>query len=100
MKYPREQVEYDDFLQLWREIAHLIVLRQYQGQGIGQRIMDRLKSKYEGFHQHVLVAERDAVGFYERCGFQRAGATEPMWIYDGADHISSGDATGKEGNAN
>ena len=65
---------------------HLLVLPDYQGQGIGRAIMERLKSKYEGFHQHMLVADRDAVGFYKRCGFQRAGSTEPMWIYEGGDH--------------
>lgn len=65
---------------------HLLVLPNYQGLGIGRKIIDRLKSKYHGFHQHILVADRNAVQFYKRCGFQRAGETESMWIYDGDDH--------------
>ena len=65
---------------------HLLVLPDYQRAGIGKSIMERLKSKYQGFHQHMLVADRDAVEFYEHCGFRRAGKTEPMWIYDGDDH--------------
>jgi len=24
--------------------------------------------------------------FYRKCGFERAGKTEPMWIYAGHDH--------------
>jgi len=65
---------------------HLLVLPEYQGQGVGREIMQRLKSGYEGFHQHMLIAERTAVGFYESMGFVRAGKTEPMWIYTGSDH--------------
>lgn len=65
---------------------HLLVLPTYRGQGIGRSIMQRLLNKYVGFHQHMLVADGEAIDFYRRCGFRRAGATEPMWIYDGDDH--------------
>ena len=43
-------------------------------------------ANYEGFHQHVLIADGRAIDFYTKCGFTRAGRTEPMWIYDGDDH--------------
>jgi hypothetical protein len=46
----------------------------------------RLKSRYAGFYQHMLVAEGTSVAFYERWCFTRAGNTEPMWIYAGDDH--------------
>lgn len=49
-------------------------------------LMQRLLAKYEGLHQHILVADADAVAFYERLGFARAGRTQPMWIYAGGDH--------------
>ena len=62
------------------------VLPDYQGRGIGREIMQRLKTRYEGFHHHMLIAEGAAVKFYERMGFVRAGKTEPMWIYTGGDH--------------
>ena len=65
---------------------HLLVLPEYQRQGIGREIITQLKSRYEGFHQHMLVADRNAVEFYKSCGFSLAGETVPMWIYDGTDH--------------
>src|SRR5262245_16520126 len=65
---------------------HLLVLPEYQGRGIGRRLMQLLMTRYEGFHQHMLVADGRTVEFYRKCGFQRAGKTEPMWIYAGHDH--------------
>jgi len=65
---------------------HLLVLPEYQGRGIGSELMRRLMARYEGFHQHMLVADGRALDFYRKCGFQRAGKTEPMWIYGGHDH--------------
>jgi predicted N-acetyltransferase YhbS len=65
---------------------HLIVLPEYQGQGIGTELMRRLMARYHGFHQHILVADGRALDFYKKCGFERAGKTESMWIYDGHDH--------------
>jgi len=65
---------------------HLLVLPEYQGCGIGTKLMQMLMSRYSGFHQQVLVADGRATDFYRKCGFQRAGKTEPMWIYAGHDH--------------
>jgi len=65
---------------------HLLVLPDYQGHGIGRELMRRLMARYEGFHQHMLVADGRALDFYRKCGFERAGKTEPMWIYSGDDH--------------
>ncbi|MBI4783648.1 MAG: GNAT family N-acetyltransferase [Oscillatoriophycideae cyanobacterium NC_groundwater_1537_Pr4_S-0.65um_50_18] len=64
---------------------HLIVHPKYQDLGIGSEIMRRLMEKYRGFHQQMLVAVPDAIEFYKKCGFERAGETEPMWIYSGSD---------------
>jgi len=66
--------------------SHLLVDPEFQGKGIGTEIMRRLMSHYEGFHQHVLVADGRAIEFFRKCGFERAGKTEPMWIYAGHDH--------------
>ncbi|MEO0986362.1 MAG: GNAT family N-acetyltransferase [Cyanobacteria bacterium J06639_14] len=74
----------DGFLVVY--YPHLLVHPKYQGQGIGRRLLAMLKQRYEGFHMHMLVADRESVAFYEKCGFTRAGNTEPMWIYDGDDH--------------
>jgi GNAT superfamily N-acetyltransferase len=65
---------------------HLLVHPDYQGRGVGTEIMKRLMEKYQGFHQHVLMADGRAIEFYRKCGFTRAGKTESMWIYAGTDH--------------
>lgn len=64
---------------------HVVVHPNYQGNGIGREMMRRLMLHYEDFHQHSILADKDAVGFFERCGFQRSVCTS-MWIYDGGDH--------------
>lgn len=74
----------DGFLVVY--YPHLLVHPEYQHQGIGARIMEVLKGRYEGMHMHMLVADAEAVAFYKKCGFTRAGMTEPMWIYAGDDH--------------
>ena len=67
---------------------HLLVLPEYRGRGIGTRLMHMLMSRYDGFHQHALLADGRAIQFYRKWGFERAGQTEPMWIYAGHDHDS------------
>lgn len=74
----------DGFLVVY--YPHLIVLPEFQGKGVGTEILKRLRVKYDGFHQHMLVADGRAIDFYKKCGFERAGKTEPMWIYAGHDH--------------
>ena len=65
---------------------HLLVLPEYQGKGIGRIIMERFQEKYSGFHQQILVADGQAIEFYDKCGFTKAGVCIPMWIYQGHDH--------------
>jgi len=65
---------------------HLLVHPDYQGRGIGTRIMKAMQKKYGNFHQQILVADGRAIEFYKSCGFEKAGNTEPMWIYQGHDH--------------
>nr|WP_320135021.1 GNAT family N-acetyltransferase [uncultured Amphritea sp.] len=65
---------------------HLLVMPEYQRQGVAKQMMGVLQQPYQGFHQHMLVADGAAVGFYQALGFCRAGDTEPMWIYSGTDH--------------
>ena len=36
--------------------------------------------------QQALMADGRAIGFYKKLGFTRAGATEPLWIFDGHEH--------------
>lgn len=65
---------------------HLAVLPEYRGKGIGIEIVRRLQEKYTGFHQQALIADPNAVGFYEKCGFTKTNGCISMWIYDGNDH--------------
>ncbi len=65
---------------------HLLVHPDFQGQGIGRALMQALQSRYAGFHQQMLTADGGAIDFYRALGFERAGKTEPMWIYAGKDH--------------
>lgn len=66
--------------------SHILVHPDYRGRGIGTELMRRLQTRYRDFHQQVLLADGDAVEFFQRCGFQRAGRTEPMWIFHGREH--------------
>jgi len=74
----------DGFLVVY--YPHLIIHPDYQGQGIGKRILNKLQEKYGDFHQQILVADGKAIDFYEKCGFEPAGETKSMWIYKGNDH--------------
>lgn len=65
---------------------HMLVLPEFQGKGVGRKMMRALLEKYSGFHQMMLVADANAVPFYKALGFQRAGETEAMWIYAGTEH--------------
>jgi GNAT superfamily N-acetyltransferase len=65
---------------------HFLVHPSEQGKGIGRLMMAALQDVYANFHQQMLTADGDAVRFYESLGFERAGKTEPMWIYAGNDH--------------
>ena len=64
---------------------HMLIHPDYHGQGIGRDIMQAMFERYESFHQQMLTAVVEAVGFYEKVGFVRAGQTIPMWIYEGND---------------
>ena len=73
----------DGFLVVY--YPHLVVHPNYQRRGIGREMMNRLWKKYSGFHQHSVLADKDAVGFYQKCGFTLS-VCPAMWIYDGDDH--------------
>ena len=65
---------------------HLLVHPAYQGQGIGQQIVEKFQETYGDFHMQMLTADGKAIQFYEKMGFVRAGKTEPMWVYKGKEH--------------
>jgi GNAT superfamily N-acetyltransferase len=65
---------------------HMLVHPDYQGNGIGRKMMEAMQTIYSGFHQQMLTADGEAVKFYQSVGFERAGKTESMWIYSGKEH--------------
>ena len=65
---------------------HLLVRPDHQGRGVGRKIAETMQQIYSGFHQQMLTADGNAIEFYKALGFQRAGQTEPMWIYAGDEH--------------
>ncbi|PRY90703.1 GNAT family N-acetyltransferase [Mongoliibacter ruber] len=65
---------------------HLLVHPDYQGKGIGKMIMNKMQEKYGHFHMQMLTADGKAINFYNKIGFERAGQTQPMWIYKGDEH--------------
>ena len=65
---------------------HMLVLPEFQGQGIGRKMMMKMQEVYSGFHQQMLTADGRAIDFYKKSGFSKAGQTESMWIYAGNDH--------------
>jgi len=74
----------DGFLVVY--YPHMLVMPACHGNGIGRKMMQAMQTKYAGIHQQMLTAESAAVGFYEAIGFERAGTTVPMWIYQGSGH--------------
>ncbi len=65
---------------------HMLVLPAFHGKGVGRKMMQALLKKYSSFHQLMLTADGRAIEFYKALGFERAGDTEPMWVYSGTEH--------------
>jgi len=65
---------------------HLLIHPEYQGKGIGHMIVDKFQEKYKNFHMQMLTADGKAIDFYKKVGFEKAGETMPMWIYNGNEH--------------
>ena len=64
----------------------MLVHPSYHGCGIGRKMIETMQSVYSGFHLQILTADGEAIEFYKALGFERAGKTEPMWIYAGTEH--------------
>jgi len=63
-------------------ITYLLVLPDYQNKGIGQELMKRTLSKYEGFGRQILTTTISKLGkYYEQFGFS-VGDEGVMFLKD------------------
>ena len=61
-------------------IHYLLVRPEYQGNGIGLKLIEKTKEKYKDYLRIVLVAYTKECGFYEHCGFKKGEDETPMFI--------------------
>lgn len=54
-------------------IPHLEVLPEYQGQGIGRRLVERMLDQLQELYMIDLLCDADVEEFYAGLGFQKAG---------------------------
>ena len=63
------------------EVPAIYLLSEYQGRGIGKRMMEEALKHLEEYKQvalWVLKENRKAIGFYESCGFHPDGHEETI----------------------
>lgn len=59
---------------------YLLVMPEYQSQGIGRRMVSQMLDQYESYARKVLIAYDREIGFYEKCGFELGGGKTPMFV--------------------
>lgn len=61
-------------------VHYLLVDPEYQKRGVGRKLMEMVKDEYSGYKKICLIAENDAVKFYETCGFKGVDTAKPMYF--------------------
>ena len=61
-------------------IPYTVVKPEYQGQGIGKRLVEIILKEYKDHARRVLIAYDDVVDFYMKCGFEVGEGRLPMYI--------------------
>lgn len=61
-------------------VHYLLVKPEYQGKGIGKKLVHLISEKYKDYLRVVLIAYDKEVGFYQHCGFTVGGEKTPMFI--------------------
>lgn len=61
-------------------VHYLLVDPEYQKRGVGRKLMEMVKDEYFGYKKICLIAENDAVKFYETCGFKGVDTAKPMYF--------------------
>ena len=60
-------------------VHYMLVNPEYQGHGIGKRLICFVKEKYADYLKICLTSYSKSIGFYENCGFTASKST-PMFI--------------------
>ena len=61
-------------------VHYLLVDPEYQDQGIGRTLVEKIKETYKDYLRIVLVAYNGELDFYTACGFKKAEDSSPMFI--------------------
>ncbi len=59
---------------------YLLVMPEYQGLGIGKKLVLEMTEKYKDCARKVLIAYNTKSKFYEKCGFEAAPDKTPLFI--------------------
>ncbi|OEU64822.1 MAG: GNAT family acetyltransferase [Desulfovibrio sp. S3730MH75] len=59
---------------------YLVVHPDYQGHGIGKKMVDTMLEIYSDIPRKVLISVNEKVGFYEHCGFTNHSDKSPMFV--------------------
>lgn len=70
-----------DDSELTAYVHYLCVRPEYQGKGIGKKLLEQVKEKYNDYLYLILIAENDSlIKFYEKNGLDKVEGTHVMAI--------------------
>jgi GNAT superfamily N-acetyltransferase len=61
---------------------YLLVRPDYQGKGIGEKLVKLMLEEYQDFARKVVIAYDFEVEFYKKCGFEVGFDKSPLFITD------------------
>nr|MBP7471691.1 GNAT family N-acetyltransferase [Prevotella sp.] len=61
-------------------IHYLLIRPEYQGKGIGQKLLSMVKDKYKDYLRIILVSYTEGIPFYEHCGFKKGKDCAAMYL--------------------
>ena len=59
---------------------YLLVRPEYQGKGIGKKLVKLMLEEYKGMARKAVIAYDHEVDFYEKCGFKMGEGKIPMFV--------------------
>lgn len=59
---------------------YMLVRPEYQGQGIGKKLLELMLQEYKDYPTKVLISYEQAKEFYIKCGFNTEEGTVPFFI--------------------